>query len=78
VNSQQLPTKLQLEIRDRTGRVVFRKRQDLYYVKVQERLSTLDAEDDYMMTVTTICGPATATEQVPIHNKYYRAPEDRE
>jgi len=78
VNSQQLPTKLQLEIRDRTGRVVFRKRQDLYYVKVQERLSTLDAEDDYMMTVTTICGPATATEQVPIHNKYYRAPEERE
>jgi len=78
VNSKQLPTKLQLEIRDRTGRVVFRKRQDLYYVKVQERLSTLDAEDDYMMTVTTICGPATATEQVAIHNKYYRAPEDRE
>ena len=67
-----------------------------------------DAEDDYMMTVTTICGPATvftfnrvisntdpdkhyplsspqpyspqrtdlnshqATEQVAIHNKYYR------
>ena len=35
-----------------------RKRQNLYYVRVQERLSTLDAEDDYIMTVTSICGPS--------------------
>ena len=76
VNSKQLPTKLQLEIKDKKGRVVFRyvlttyssntsllitnyrKRQNLYYVRVQERLSTLDAEDDYIMTVTSICGPS--------------------
>jgi len=78
VNSKQLPTKLQLEIKDKKGRVVFRKRQNLYYVKVQERLSTLDAEDDYIMTVTSICGPATTTEEVPIHNKYYSPPETEE
>ena len=41
------------------NKIVYRKRQNLYYVKVQERLSTLDAEDDYIMTVTSICGPAT-------------------
>merc|ERR1712106_1064687 len=78
VNSKQLPTKLQLEIKDKKGRVVFRKRQNLYYVKVQERLSTLDAEDDYIMTVTSICGPSTTTEEVPIHNKYYSHPETEE
>jgi hypothetical protein len=78
VNSKQLPTKLQLEIKDKKGRVVFRKRQNLYYVKVQERLSTLDAEDDYIMTVTSICGPSTTTEEVPIHNKYYSPPETEE
>jgi hypothetical protein len=33
-----------------------RKRQNLYYVKVQERLSTLDASEDYVMTVTSITG----------------------
>ena len=41
-----------------------RKRQNLYYVKVQERVSTLDAADDYVMTVTTICGPS----KVILHN----------
>ncbi len=35
---------------------MFRKRQNLYYVKVQERLSTLDASEDYIMTVTSITG----------------------
>eukprot|EP00092_Neocalanus_flemingeri_P004003 GFUD01004309.1.p1 GENE.GFUD01004309.1~~GFUD01004309.1.p1 ORF type:complete len:715 (+),score=200.07 GFUD01004309.1:151-2295(+) len=78
VNSRQLPTKLQLEIKDKKGRVVFKKRQNLYYVKVQERLSTLDAEDDYIMTVTSICGPSTTCEEVPIHNKYYSPPETEE
>jgi len=72
VNSRQLPTKLQLEIKDKAGRVVFRKRQDLYYVKVQERVSTLDAADDYIMTVTTISGPSKTSEDVRIHNKYYQ------
>lgn len=36
--------------------LIFRKRQNLYYVKVQERLSTLDAGQDYIMTVTSISG----------------------
>jgi len=77
VGSSSLPTKLQLEIRDRTGRVVFRKRQNVYYVKVQERLSSLDAEEDYMMTVTSICGPRQASEEVPIHSKYFSPTEER-
>ena len=76
VNSRQLPTKLQLEIKDKAGRVVFRKRQNLYYVKVQERVNTLDAGDDYIMTVTTITGPSKTSEDVPIHNKFYLARED--
>jgi hypothetical protein len=33
--SRNLPTKLQLEIRDSDGNVVFRKRQNIYYVKLQ-------------------------------------------
>merc|ERR1719419_521753 len=78
VNSKQLPTKLQLEIKDKKGRVVFKKRQNLYYVKVQERVSTLDAADDYVMTVTTICGPSKTSEDVTIHNKYYVAQDETE
>jgi len=78
VNSKQLPTKLHLEIKDKNGRVVFKKRQNLYYVKVQERVSTLDAADDYVMTVTTICGPSKTSEDVTIHNKYYVAQDETE
>ena len=48
------------------------KRQNLYYIKVQERVSTLDADCDYIMTVTTITGPAQTSEDVAIHNKYYK------
>ena len=33
--SSNLPTKLQLEIKDSSGNVVFRKRQNIYYVKLQ-------------------------------------------
>ena len=33
--SKNLPTKLQLEICDYEGNVVFRKRQNIYYVKLQ-------------------------------------------
>ena len=33
--SKNLPTKLQLEICDSEGNVVFRKRQNIYYVKLQ-------------------------------------------
>ena len=56
----------------------YRKRQNLYYVKVQERVSTLDAGDDYIMTVTTITGPCKTSEEVPIHNKFYLAAPVRE
>ena len=77
VNSNLLPTKLHLEIKDKNGRVVFRKRQNLYYVKVQERVSTLDAECDYIMTVTTITGPAKTSADVRIHNKHH-VPEEEE
>ena len=55
---------------------MFRKRQNLYYVKVQERLSTLDAGSDYIMTVTTLCGPSKTSEDVTIHNKFYYEPEE--
>ena len=37
--SRNLPTKLQLEIKDSKGNVVFRKRQNIYYVKLQVRKS---------------------------------------
>jgi len=72
VSSSLLPTKLELEVKNKEGKVVFRKRQNLYYVKVQERLSTLDACEDYIMTVTSISGNKKASEDVTIHNKNYR------
>jgi len=71
VSSSLLPTKLELEVKNKEGKVVFRKRQNLYYVKVQERLSTLDAGEDYIMTVTSISGNRKASEDVTIHNKNY-------
>ena len=58
--------------------MLFRKRQNLYYVKVQERVNTLDAGDDYIMTVTSITGPSQTSEEVPIHNKFYLPPPARE
>ena len=36
---------------------VCRKRQNVYYVKLQEEISTLSAEETYIMTVTSIYGP---------------------
>jgi len=75
VTSTLLPTKLHLEIKNKEGRVVFRKRQNLYYVKVQERLSTLDAAEDYIMTVTSISGNRKASEDVKIHNRNHSSPE---
>ena len=57
---------------------MFRKRQNLYYVKVQERVSTLDAECDYIMTVTTITGPAKTSADVRIHNKHHVPEEEDE
>lgn len=35
VRSKDLPTKVQLEIKDKQGKVVFKKRQNIYYVKVR-------------------------------------------
>ena len=43
-NSALLPDKVQLEIRDGGGRIVFKKRQNVYYVKLQERISALDSK----------------------------------
>ena len=47
-------------------------------MKVQERVNTLDAGDDYIMTVTTITGPCKTSEDVPIHNKFYLPDPARE
>ena len=75
-SSKNLPTKIQLEICDAsTGRTVFTKRQNIYYVKLQERLSTLNSAEDYVLTVTSISGREKAEEKVTIRNKYY-APEE--
>ena len=71
-SSKNLPTKIQLEICDAsTGRVVFRKRQNIYYVKLQEKLASLNSAEDYVLTVTSITGREKAEEKVTIHNKYY-------
>ena len=43
-SSALLPDKVQLEIRDGGGRIVFKKRQNVYYVKLQERISALDSK----------------------------------
>ncbi len=52
VSSLGLPDKVQLEITDeKTGKVVFKKRQNVYYVKLQERISTLDSGKDYNLQV---------------------------
>ena len=76
-SSKNLPTKLQLEICDaKTGRIVFRKRQNIYYVKLQENLSSLNSAEDYVLTVTSISGGEKAEEKVTIHNKYYKPEED--
>ena len=75
-SSKNLPTKIQLEICDAsTGRIVFRKRQNIYYVKLQEKLSTLNSAEDYVLKVTSISGRDKAEEKVTIHNKYYKPDE---
>ena len=38
---------------------LFRKRQNVYYVKLQEDISTLNSEEDYTITLTSIYGPET-------------------
>ena len=75
-SSKNLPTKIELEICDaKTGRIVFKKRQNIYYVKLQENLSSLNSAEDYVLTVTSISGSDKAEEKVTIHNKYYSPDE---
>ena len=38
---------------------MFRKRQNVCYVKLQEDISTLNSEEDYTITLTSIYGPET-------------------
>lgn len=73
VDSRTLPTKIQLEITDPSGRVVYKKRQNVYYVLVQERIPTLDGEKDYQMILTSITGTDEAQKKVIIHNKHHEA-----
>ena len=39
--------------------LLLRKRQNVYYVKLQEEISTLSGEEDYVLTITSIYGPET-------------------
>jgi hypothetical protein len=78
VGSLNLPNKIELEITDSSGRSVYRKRQNIYYVKLQERVATLDAEKDYELRVTTVAEatrpgvkPVESSQTVIIHNKHY-------
>ena len=71
-SSKDLPTKLELELVDpTTGTVVYRKRQNIYYVKLQEKLATLDSSKDYVLTVTSIKGANETSDKVTIHNKHH-------
>ena len=67
--STKLPPKLQLEICDDSGKVVFAKRQNIYYIKLQEKLATLDCDKNYVLKVTSIKDDITAEEEVEIHKK---------
>jgi len=70
-DSHELPTKLHIEIKDSKGRVVFRKRQNVYYVKLQEDISTLNSEEDYFMTISSIYGTETEILEMTIHHRGY-------
>ena len=65
-----LPPKLQLEICDQdSGKVVYTKRQNIYYIKLQEKLATLDCDKNYVLKVTSIKDNITADEEVVIQKK---------
>ena len=65
-----LPPKLQLEICDPdSGQVVYMKRQNIYYIKLQEKLATLDCDKNYVLKVTSIKDNITADEEVVIQKK---------
>ena len=67
---KKLPPKLQLEVCDPdTGKVVFQKRQNIYYIKLQEKLASLDCDKNYVLKVTSIKDNITADEKVMIHKK---------
>ena len=38
-----------------------RKRQNVYYVKIQENISTLNCEEDYFLNITSILGNETVS-----------------
>ena len=67
--SSELPAKLHLELCDEEGNVVFKKRQNIYYVKLQEKLCTLDSDHDYILKVTSIQDDVKTDEEVLIQNK---------
>ena len=67
--SAELPAKLQLELCDQSGNVVFKKRQNIYYVKLQEKLVTLDSDHDYVLKITSIQDDIKTDEKVVIQSK---------
>ena len=67
--SSDLPAKLHLELCDQSGNVVFKKRQNIYYVKLQEKLVTLDSDNDYILKITSIQDDIKTDEEVVIQNK---------
>ena len=68
--STKLPPKLQLEICDSdSGKVVFQKRQNIYYIKLQEKLASLDCDKNYVLKVTSIKDNVTSDGVVEIHKK---------
>ena len=67
--SSDLPAKLHLELCDQSGNVVFKKRQNIYYVKLQEKLVTLDSDIDYILKITSIQDDIKTDEEVVIQNK---------
>ena len=65
-----MPPKLQLEICDSdSGKVVFQKRQNIYYIKLQEKLASLDCDKNYVLKVTSIKDNVTSDGVVEIHKK---------
>lgn len=67
--SADLPAKLHLELCDQSGNVVFKKRQNIYYIKLQEKLCTLDSDTDYTLKITAIQDDIKTDEEVVIQSK---------
>ena len=43
--------------------IFLRKRQNVYYVKLQEDISTLSGDEDYVLSITSIYGPEKVSEK---------------